>query len=82
MRKLSAMMRKLSAMGSSRFEYEPQELDQRYKIRQDIYASAYADVMAALELALSKADGDIVTRQSLEDWLCQELVKEFIKRRG
>ena len=74
-------MRKLSAMGSSRFEFEPQELDRRYKIRKDIYTSAYADVMAALELALSKADGDIVTRRNLEEWLCQELVKEFIRRR-
>jgi len=75
-------MRKLSAMGSSRFEFEPWELDIRNEIRNDIYASAYSDLLAALESALSRADGDIVTRDSLQEWLGRKLTEEFIRRRG
>lgn len=73
---------KRSMMGSSRFEYHPQELDHRNEVRRDVQASAFADVLSAIEIALSRADGDIVTRQSLEDWLGQRLVEEFVKRRG
>lgn len=75
-------MRKLSAMGSSRFEFDINGLDRRKAIREDAYASAYGEVLATIEQMLTKyVDGDIVTRQSLEEWLGQELTKEFIRRR-
>ncbi|MNW53469.1 hypothetical protein D3C74_310310 [compost metagenome] len=79
---LKVLMRKQSLMGSSRFEYDPEQLDKRASIRSDIYASAYSDMLAALESALDRADGDIVSRDNLEEWLGRKLVEEFIKRRG
>ena len=74
-------MRKTSNMGGGRFEFAPELLDKRHSIRVDVYASAYADVIAAIEQALNRADGDIVTRQGLEEYLGGRLVQEFIRRR-
>lgn len=76
-------MRKQSMMGSSRFEFAPRLLQERHEQRIDAYTSAYADVLAAIEQSLAKyADGDIVTRESLQEWMGEQLVREFIRRRG
>lgn len=75
-------MRKQSAMGGGRFEFHPEELDRRKEIREDRYATAFCNVLAAIESELSKCEEDIVTRESLEEWLYQRLVQEGIKRRS
>lgn len=67
---------------SSKFGLNPRHLDERKDIRDDIYASAFADVLSGLETALSRADGDIVTRDSLQEWLGAKIVNELIRRRG
>ncbi|WP_214626520.1 hypothetical protein [Paenibacillus agaridevorans] len=75
------MSKRLSNMGGGRFEFAPEQLDARKTLRDDIYASAYADLLVGLETALRRADGDVVTRESLEEWLCRKLVEELIRRR-
>lgn len=82
MRRVSGIYINPKPDSSSKFGLNPGLLDERESVREDIYTSAYTDVIAALETALSRADGDIVTRESLQEWLGAKLVKEFIRRRG
>ncbi|ALS22162.1 hypothetical protein [Paenibacillus naphthalenovorans] len=67
-------------MGGGRFEYHPEELDRRREIREDRYATAFCNVLTAIESELAKCDGDIVTRDSLEDWLYKRLVQERLRK--
>lgn len=71
-------MRNKSQMGSSKFEYNPELLDERLSIRIEKYNVALTEVKNALENALNtNVDNNIVTRDSLQEYIIQELIKDF-----
>ena len=66
---------------SSKFTRNNNLLDKRYKIRMDRYDKAWLDLQISMRNILDKyVDNDIIYRENMEEWLIQELIKDFRNR--
>ena len=66
---------------SSKFTRNNNLLDKRYKIRMDRYDKAWLDLQISMRNILDKyVDNDIIYRENMEEWLIQELIKDFRSR--
>lgn len=66
---------------SSKFARNNNLLDERYKIRMNRYDKAWIDLQASMRDILDKyVDNDIIYRENMEEWLIQELIKDFRSR--
>ncbi len=74
---------KINGSNSSKFGLNKDLLDERNIKRNEIYDLALEEIKNAFETTLDKyTDNDIVSRYSLEEWLIQELIKDFRIREG
>lgn len=66
---------------SSKFARNNNLLDERYNIRMDRYDKAWLDLQTSMRDILDKyVDNDIIYRENMEEWLIQELIKDFRSR--
>lgn len=66
---------------SSKFTRNNNLLDERYNIRMDRYDKAWLDLQTSMRDILDKyVDNDIIYRENMEEWLIQELIKDFRSR--
>ena len=73
------MSRKINSSSSSKFSLD--EIEKRYEKRREIQEEALEDMQQHVRDTLDKyADGDIVTRDNLEEYLLRNLFFKFINR--
>jgi hypothetical protein len=76
-------MRKQSNMGGGRFEFNPNDLDKRFRERNEIYDSAFQEAWASIQFVIDNhVKPDLVSRDSLTESICRKLVERFIQQRG
>lgn len=73
------MSRKINSNNSSKFSLD--EIEKRYEKRKEIQEEALKDMQQHVRDTLDKyVDGDIVTRDNLEEYLLRNLFFKFINR--
>lgn len=73
------MNRKINNNSSSKFSID--EIEKMYEKRKEIQEKALKDVQQHVRDTLDKyVDGDIVTRDNLEEYLLRNLLFKFINR--
>lgn len=71
-------MRKQSQMGGGRFEYHPEELDERIARRNDYLEDEYETVRTIInERALKYMTLGLGTIEGYKEYILRELVKDF-----
>lgn len=75
------MSRKQNYSSSSKFSLNVDELDRRFNKRKEIQEEALEEMQQHVRDTLDKyVDGDIVTRDNLEEYLLRNLLFKFINR--